>query len=81
MATITPNHAAQMRETFVSVTAAHRIAFKDHEGFHQDVTIPTGPATDAAIEYASLSRAQEIKTAAVAATNALLARVFNASRA
>lgn len=75
-ATITPNHEAQMRETYLSVTAGHRLAFKDHDGFHDDVTVPVTPTHDRAIEYCSLLVAAAIKAEAVGATHALLARVF-----
>lgn len=74
-----PNHAAQMRETFISVTAGHHIAFKglrSGDDFHQDVTVPIGPARDAPIYFTSIMRAVEIKKEAEGATAALLARVF-----
>lgn len=75
MTTLVPNHAAQMRETYLSVTAAHRLAFKDHDGFHQDL-LDDGVATDLAREYPTLSQAQDMKREAIGATAAILAKVF-----
>lgn len=79
MTTITPNHAAQMRETFISVTAGHHIAFKGlraGDDFHQDVTVPVASGVDQSIFYPSIMRAVEIKKEAEGATAALLAKVF-----
>lgn len=75
MATLTPNHAAQMRETFLSVTAGHRIAFKDTEGFHQDL-LDDALAVDLPREYPSLLGAASIKRQAIATTANLMARLF-----
>jgi hypothetical protein len=77
--TFIPNHEAQMRETFISVTAGHHIAFKGlkaGDDFHQDVTVPVSSTRDAPIFFTSIMRAVDIKREAEGATAALLARVF-----
>lgn len=75
MTALVPNHDAQMRETYLSVTAAHRLAFKDHDGFHQDL-LNDDLAVCLAREYPTLNQAQDIKREAIGATAALLAKVF-----
>lgn len=74
-ATITPNHAAQMRPTRLTVTADHVLEFIGH-GQRSLVTAVTPHSTEAPLRFVSLSAAYEHLRTAEGATAALLARVF-----
>lgn len=73
--TITPNHEAQMRPLVLTVTANHTLAFVGGD-VHSTVDWPVTETQNAAIQYWSLTLANDIRKDALGATAALLASVF-----